>query len=362
MSVFIDVFTDHYDNQRQIFLSPTFQLYFDLSYIQQFLFLSIHNMFYDNNSLKLYDTVQNKSSTAEFQLFTMIDRYSNKVNELKMMEPLFFCDNTWFIDITTSKLQSPSKDTFHIFMELKNSDVTQVHNGSWTVILLAIDPRNNLKLHSTSLKQLVRFSLSDLRLYLTEVHSIMKFDIQITVVHHDSKKSYHSILHDLQRNYDDIAQSGNIQIITERKNETVALHKDILMLRSPVFKAMFDNNMTESSTNQIQIPDFDSITIKRMVEFLYKDTFTDIDGTSYEDFISLLAISNKYEVNSLKEASVQYLSKKITVDNVAEMRYSALLYDSSPLLNACLLFVRQHVHQLFKDDNSFLSKCVELGR
>ena len=201
----------------------------------------------------------------------------------------------------------------------------------------------------------IRISLSDLRLYLTEVHSIMKFAVQIT-------KSYHSILHDLQRNYDDIAQSGNIQIITARDNETVALHKDILMLRSPVFKAMFDINMTESSNNQIQIPDFDATTIKRMVEFLYKDTFTDIDDTSYEDFISLLAIANKYQVNSLKEASVQYLSKKITVDNVAEMRYSALLYDSSPLLNACLLFVRQHIHQLFKDDNSFLSKCVELGR
>ena len=86
-------------------------------------------MFYDNNSLKLYDTVQNKSSTAEFQLFTMIDRYSNKVNELKMTEPLFFSDNTWFIDITTSKLQSPSKVTFHIFMELKNSDITKVYNS-----------------------------------------------------------------------------------------------------------------------------------------------------------------------------------------------------------------------------------------
>ena len=237
------------------------------------------------NSLKLYD------------------RYSCKVNDVKMMEQLFFSYNTWFIDTTTSKLQTSS--TFHTFTELKKSDLSKVHNGSWTVILLAIDPRNNLKLHCTSLKQLVRFSLSDLRLYFTEVHSIMKFAVQITVVHHDSKKSYHSILHDLQRNYDDIAQSGNIQIITARGNETVALHKDILMLRSPVFKAMFDSNMTESNSNQIQIPDFDSIAIKRMVEFLYKDTFTDINDTSYEDFISLLAIANKYQVNSLKEASVR---------------------------------------------------------
>ena len=48
--------------------------------------------------------------------------------------------------------------------------------------------------------------------------------------------------------------------------------------------------MTESSSKQIQIPDFDETSIRRMVEFLYKDTFTDIDDTSYEDFISLLAI------------------------------------------------------------------------
>ena len=119
--------------------------------------------------------------------------------------------------------------------------------------------------------------------------------------------------------------------------------------------------MIVSSSNQIQIPDFDETSIRRMVEFLYKDTFTDFDGISYDDFVSLIAIANKYQVNSLKEASSRYLSKMITVDNIADMRYYAHLYDSSRLLNTCLLFVRQHVHQLFKDD-SFLSKCMELGR
>ena len=132
-------------------------------------------MFFDNNSLKLYDTVQNKSSTAEFQLFIMIDRYSSKVNELKMVEPLFFRDDTWFIDVTTSKLQTPSNITFLIFMELKNFDPSKIYNGSWTVILLAIDPKNNATLHCISLQQLLRINLLDLRQYLTEVHSIMKF-------------------------------------------------------------------------------------------------------------------------------------------------------------------------------------------
>jgi len=71
------------------------------------------------------------------------------------------------------------------------------------------------------------------------VHSIMKFAVQVTV--HCDFKSYHSILYDLQRNYDNIAITVYyIQIITARDNEIILVHKDVLMLRSPVFKALFD--------------------------------------------------------------------------------------------------------------------------
>ena len=67
----------------------------------------------------------------------------------------------------------------------------------------------------------------------------MNFAVQVTAVYCDFK-SYHCILYDLQRNYENIAQSGNIQIITTRDNEIVLVHKDVLMLRSPVFKVLFD--------------------------------------------------------------------------------------------------------------------------
>jgi len=313
-------------------------------------------MFYDNDSLKIYETVSSKSSNADFRLFALIDRYSSKMKDLKMIEPIFFNDDAWLINITTSKLQT-TPNTFQIFIELKHSNSSKVYNGSWSVILLAIDPRNNATLHCKSLQQIMRFALMDLRLYITEVHSIMKFAVQITVNH--DVQSYHSILHDLQRKYNDIAESADINIKT-RDNEAIEVHKEILVLRSPVFQAMFDNNMIENSSNQIQILDFDANTIRRMVEFMYKDTFTDIESTPYEDFISLLAISNKYQITSMKEASSRYLSKKITIDNVAEMRYFAHLHNSVPLLNACVFFVRYHAHQLFNDDY-FLSQCVEFG-
>ena len=83
-----------------------------------------------------------------------------------------------------------------------------------------------MKLHFTSLQQLIRFSLLDLRLYLTEVHSIIKFAVQVTV--YCDFKSYHTIQYDLQRNYDIIAQSGNIQIITARDNAPITRIQGII--------------------------------------------------------------------------------------------------------------------------------------
>jgi hypothetical protein len=59
--------------------------------------------------------------------------------------------------------------------------------------------------------------------------------------------------------------------------QIVAVHKDILTLRSSVFKAMFDSNMTESNTtNQIQIPDFDETSIRRMVEYIARSSSTEL--------------------------------------------------------------------------------------
>ena len=315
-------------------------------------------MFYDSNSLKLYDTeAVSKSCTAEFKLFVLIERYINTMQELKMPEPLYLSGDSWFIHITTSKVTVPS--SFQIFMEIKHSDPSKAYDGSWTVILSAIDRKHDAKLHCSSLQQLMRFSILDLKLYLTDVHSILKFEVQVVVRRVDLElASHHSILTDLQRNYENIAESSDVTILA-RGGETVAVHKTILMLRSPVFKAMFDSNMAESNSKQVHMPDFDHGTIRRMVEFLYKDSFTDIESTSLDDFISLLSISDKYLVLSLKDASSRYLSKMITVDNIADMRHSAILYDSKTLLTACLHFIQSNAHQLFKDD-SFLSKCIEI--
>ena len=226
-------------------------------------------------------------------------------------------------------------------IELTHSDLAKSYNGSWSVTLLGLEAKNNVSLCKKSLDEKIDLQCRDSSLYSIAFNSMATLEVKIILFPstQDNIKEVMAggVLSNLRRKFTDIARTSDIMIIAGYDNSNnIPVHKAILTLRSPVFQAMFDSKMSECNTNQVQISDFDADTIKRMVEFMYKDTFTGIDDTSYEDFISLLAIANKYEIISLKEASSRYLSKMITLHNIADMRNKAILYDSATLLNDCL--------------------------
>lgn len=283
----------------------------------------------------------------EFKLYVQI-----KQNEVFTSKDSIYLDSDyWKIKTSTTNINN----SFQVSFELIHIDKSRSHKGTWFISLLGLEAKNNMNLNECDLKRLTTAIIPNMNLFCNNTSPSVKIQVKVTV-HHDNIR-YHSIGNDLQRNYDDIELSADVKIIAVIDNsESISAHKAILILRSPVFKAMFNHDMTESSSNQIKISDFDVTTIRRMVEFMYKDTFTDIDRTSYEDFVSLLAISNKYQIIGLKDASASYLMKMLTVVNVAEVRHYSNLYDSSSLLNACLNFIKANAEQLFKDD-TFLLKC-----
>ena len=232
----------------------------------------------------------------------------------------------------------------NLLIELVNEDTTTHRSGVWSVTLLGIGTNGfaNVKLFERPLyHKKIKNYIQNIDYYKQQSNNIVRIKINITIDKVTDTPQYnHSVLSDVKRHYDTISTTSDVYIIVESNDsECVAAHKAILTVRSPVFKAMFESNMFESVSNQIQISDFDSNTIKRMVEFLYKDTFTDIDDTSYEDFISLLAISNKYQVLGLKKATERYVIKMLSANNVTELTHNAILYDASDLLKACLLFL-----------------------
>ena len=83
--------------------------------------------------------------------------------------------------------------------------------------------------------------------------------------------------------------------------DSIGVAKYILMLRSPVFEAMLSSGMSESNNNTVTIDDFGIKTVKKMVEFMYKN---DCGIDNYHEAMDLFCIADKYEIIELKKCAV----------------------------------------------------------
>ena len=109
-----------------------------------------------------------------------------------------------------------------------------------------------------------------------------------------------------------VTRKRTIEVIEAHEDESIPVHKLILQLRSPVFKAMLSSTMKESTSNKIIISDFDHDMVKEFVRFLYLDTC----DTSEYVAKSLLAMA---QVKGLIYSAENYLINNIDIDNAVEL-------------------------------------------
>ena len=72
---------------------------------------------------------------------------------------------------------------------------------------------------------------------------------------------------------------GNLLLDTETSDvvllcqgEEIRVHKSILNARSPVFRAMLQSPMLESTKGEVRIEDADKDVLKEMLSYIYKIT------------------------------------------------------------------------------------------
>jgi hypothetical protein len=272
----------------------------------------------------------------------------------KPTQPIYLCGDQWYLTSTRQINVAYNVDILNL--QICHNDLSNRYKGTWS--LTRLDETTIHKDFNTvreeQLDKKIRLVISSHLMGLINLKVMIRVDVVDVVNQHSVNNTLTHILYKQSV----VQQSSDVMIITEDNSIIIPVHKAILIQRSPVFKAMFDSNLTESNTNQIQIPDFDVNIIKRMVEFLYKGTFSNLENISYEDLISLLAIANKYEVICLKDVSARYIASLITIDNVADVRRFAIMYNSTNLLEKCVHFIQINAQVLFKDDH-FLSTCSE---
>ncbi|XP_011881095.1 PREDICTED: speckle-type POZ protein A-like [Vollenhovia emeryi] len=120
-------------------------------------------------------------------------------------------------------------------------------------------------------------------------------------------------------------------------SECELLNKFGLLLenKSPVFQAMFENEMKEKKTNQVDIDDMEPEVLEEMLPFIYTGKTTNLEKMAD----SLLAASDKYQLNTLKVLCQEALCKSLTIENAAEILILADLHSADKLKAKAINFI-----------------------
>lgn len=151
-----------------------------------------------------------------------------------------------------------------------------------------------------------------------------------------------NLVQDLARVLEDSSMSDLTIFVEDESGMIVdqfAVHKFVLSLRSPVFRAMLFNGLSESSSAEIVMKDFSGNVVKGLLQYIYTDTCPeDIDQSGEQ----LLAISAKYQVTGLLSICESHLCSAITSLNVANLLFLADMFCAHRLKAHALHFIASH--------------------
>lgn len=116
--------------------------------------------------------------------------------------------------------------------------------------------------------------------------------------------------------------------------KTVKAHRFILA-RSPVFLAMFQNEMMEKKSGEVHVKDITHEALKAMVSFMYSGKISDIDEIAGD----LMVAADYYDMPDLKAMCIKSLETSITYKNFAQSLYIAERFELNSLKENVKRFV-----------------------
>ena len=127
-------------------------------------------------------------------------------------------------------------------------------------------------------------------------------------------------------------------VIIDVQGQKFEAHTFILTTRSPVFNAMFQNDLTEKQTNTLEVRDIEPEVFLEVLRFIYTDEVEKFDDLAPQ----LLAAADKYMLTLLKSKCEASLARNVTLENCGELLILAHLHSANELKKFILDFVRSH--------------------
>lgn len=125
----------------------------------------------------------------------------------------------------------------------------------------------------------------------------------------------------------------DVKIITVDSN-VIEAHKFVLA-RSPVFQAMFKNEMKEKKSGEVHVKNFNYQTMISVIRFMYTDKVEDLKFVANE----LLNAADYYDLPELKETCITWLQHNISIHNFVQALLTAERFAIRTLRDAALRFV-----------------------
>ncbi|XP_072970697.1 BTB/POZ domain-containing protein At4g08455 [Typha angustifolia] len=122
----------------------------------------------------------------------------------------------------------------------------------------------------------------------------------------------------------------------------VPAHRAILISRSPVFKAMLENEMEESRSGVIKIYDVSYDVLRSFVHYLYTAEVLLDEQVACD----LLVLAEKYQVKHLKAFCEKFMTSKVNNENAIASYAFAHRHNAKQLLEAALSLIMDNMAAL----------------
>ncbi|KAJ4761116.1 BTB/POZ and MATH domain-containing protein 1 [Rhynchospora pubera] len=140
-----------------------------------------------------------------------------------------------------------------------------------------------------------------------------------------------------------VLSSGDMADVTiEVGGKTFKVHKLVLALQSPVFKAELYGDMAEAKSGCVKINDMEAVVFEAMINFMYTNNFHYYeinDENKLKMVKDLLVAADRYALDELKLTCEEMLCQNIKVDCVVTSLALAELYNCPRLKDDCLSFI-----------------------
>ncbi|PQP98566.1 BTB/POZ domain-containing protein [Prunus yedoensis var. nudiflora] len=122
----------------------------------------------------------------------------------------------------------------------------------------------------------------------------------------------------------------------------IPAHKAVLANRSPVFRAMLENEMEESLSGTIKIGDVSYDALRAFVNYLYTAEVCPDQQLACD----LLVMAEKYQVQHLKDLCEKFLVANLNWDNAFMIYTFAHQHDAKQIIDAALALITNKMDKL----------------